>query len=386
MTRKNPDGSISNLKSGRKRKSGRKLRSGFTTGAAAAAAAKAALTHILGKKVSGQVRIELFTGNNIIIPVNHSALQRNNTAIASVIKDAGDDPDITHKAEIGAKVTVLDKKDDQGIVISGGLGVGRITKPGLEIDPGEAAINLGPRRMITNAVDEVRKKYGCNKKILVEVFVPEGEKLARNTLNPRLGIIGGISILGTTGIVKPMSHEAYIATIKSSLSVAGAADIDSLVFTTGRRSERFAQNFFSLPEESFIQIGDFFKASLEAASHQGFKIITLASFFGKAVKQAQGIAYTHAAKSELTMHRLSDWSLEITNDPEFAKKILSANTARHAFDFIIGIYPAIISRVGRMMIKSAKKFMGPSMTIHSIIFDYKGKVIFDSRKNGKGTD
>ncbi|HUV50872.1 MAG TPA: cobalt-precorrin-5B (C(1))-methyltransferase CbiD [Anaerolineae bacterium] len=357
----------------------KKLKTGFTTGAAAAAAAKGALLLILTGEKPCSVQIELLTGDNIIIPVFTCISQGENKAKCTVIKDAGDDPDITHKAEIGATVTLLDNGNHGSVSITGGKGVGMVTKPGLEIEPGEPAINTGPRKMITQAVAGLLKKYNKNKLVKVEIFVPEGEKLAEKTLNARLGILGGISILGTTGVERPMSHDAYVATIRLSLSVAKAFGLKSVVLTTGRRSERFAQALFeNLPEEAFIQIGDFFKISLEDASKNGFKKIILAAFFGKAVKMAQGVPHTHAARSSLSMKKLSDWSFEITKKREFAEKILSANTARHAFDFIINEHPQIISCVGRKMVKAARMFAGSDIDIQGIIFDFSGDVVFDS--------
>jgi cobalt-precorrin-5B (C1)-methyltransferase len=310
--------------------------------------------------------------------------------MCTAIKDAGDDPDVTHKAEIGAKVKLLKPAGDSvissgglnGIKIAGGIGVGRITKPGLEVPPGEPAINPGPRKMITQAIKEVLDKHQNPSGVNVEVFVPKGEEIAQKTLNARLGILGGISILGTTGIVRPMSHAAFIATIKSALSVAWASGQKRAILTTGRRSERFAQLLWDqLPEEAFIQIGDFFKRSLEFASKKGFELIILAVFFGKAVKMSQGTPHTHAAKSKLTLNKLSQWALQISNNPEFADQVLSANTARHAFDIIINTYPEVISHVGRQVIKSARSFAGKNIQIQCVIFNYNGNVAYDSTKD-----
>ncbi|MBN1930191.1 MAG: cobalt-precorrin-5B (C(1))-methyltransferase [Desulfobacterales bacterium] len=359
-----------------------KLKSGFTTGTAAAAAVKAALNYLLEGKPCSQVEIVLLNGSLIDIPIHNSTRLNENSATCSVIKDAGDDPDITHKAQIGAIVRLaepLDNGNRDQVVITGGKGIGRVTKPGLVVAPGEPAINPGPRKMIIQAVKDVLNQYEMDRSVQVEIFAPEGENLAKKTLNARLGILGGISILGTTGVVKPMSHEAYIATIESSLSVAHAAGLDCVVLTTGRRSEKYAQAYMdTLPDEAFIQIGDFFKQSLQAATDQGFGFITLAVFFGKALKMAQGIPHTHAANARLTLQDLANWSLEITKDNIFAKKIKSANTARHAFNSICKQYPMIIPYVGRLIINSAKWFAGENTNIRSIIFDYDGNVIFDS--------
>ncbi|HDL07243.1 MAG TPA: cobalt-precorrin-5B (C(1))-methyltransferase [Desulfobacteraceae bacterium] len=368
------------------KKNRRKLKTGFTTGTAAAASAKGALSLILSGRYSLGVEIELPAGNVIYIPFQTCRLKGGKTAECTVIKDAGDDPDITHKAVIGARITILDNcsldnNNSLNIIIAGGKGVGKVTKPGLEIPPGEPAINPVPREMIIRAVRDVLDRHNKRMQVKVEVFVPEGEKLSKKTLNTRLGIIGGISILGTTGLVKPMSHEAYTSTIKSSISVAHAMGVEKIVMTTGRRSERYARKIWNqLPEESFIQIGDFFKMSIETAQEIGINNIMLAVFFGKAVKMAQGIPCTHASRSNLSMQKLSEWSYKITKKRSFAQEILSANTARHAFDIIADKYPAVISEVGKRMVETAKEFSNKNDNeIRGIIFDYNGSIIFDSK-------
>ena len=365
----------------------KKLRTGFTTGTAAAAATKGALRLILDGKESSRVRIRLLTGDDIYIPIHHCRLEKQDSAICTVIKDAGDDPDVTHKAEIGARVSIQVAGDNQSgskpleIVISGGGGVGRVTKPGLEVPPGHPAINPGPVKMITQAIHDVLKNQRLDGTVETEIFVPQGEKIAEKTLNARLGILGGISILGTTGIVRPMSHEAFIATITSALSVARASGVKKVVLTTGRRSERFAQHLWpKLAEEAFVQIGDFFKMSLEVASRQGFEKATLAVFFGKALKMAQGAPHTHAAKASLTLDKLATWAQEITGNRELSQHILAANTARHAFDIIGQDYPGVIGHVGKQIVTSAQQFAGRDIKIQSIIFDYTGNVVFDSDK------
>lgn len=363
-------------------KKGRHLRSGFTTGTAAAAAAKGALTLLLSGKAPQRVRVSLLNGEALDIALSDCRADGPVGAVCRVIKDAGDDPDITHKAEIGARVRLESDRSDGVVRITGGSGVGRVTKPGLEVPPGEPAINPGPRKMIVQAVEEVRRDHASDAAVSVEVFVPEGERLARSTLNARLGILGGISILGTTGIVKPMSHEAYEATIRSALSVARASALDRVVLTTGRRSERFAQALLKdLPEEAFVQIGDYFRASLETAATLGFNRITLAVFFGKAVKMAQGVPHTHAARSSLSLARLSEWTRESTADPDLAEEILGANTARQAFDRLSAGQRQVIDAVGRRMVAAAGNFAGSRIQIRGIVFDYEGGVAFD---NGQG--
>ena len=291
----------------------KKLRTGFTTGTAAAAATKGALRLIVEGRKPATVKVRLLTGAWISIPIHMCHSARAGTAQCSVIKDAGDDPDVTHKAEIGARVQLTKSqgghRPDQSpeIIIRGGIGVGRVTKPGLEVPPGQPAINPGPRQMITEAIHDVLGKNGADQTVSCEIYVPKGEVLAEKTLNARLGILGGISILGTTGVVRPMSHDAFIATIESALSVARASGLNQVVLTTGRRSERYAQAYWpQLSPEAFIQIGDFFKLSLESAAKRGFNEIKIGVFFGKALKMALGVPHTHAAKSTMTMNNLAE--------------------------------------------------------------------------------
>ncbi|MBF0413872.1 MAG: cobalt-precorrin-5B (C(1))-methyltransferase [Desulfamplus sp.] len=439
------------------------LRQGFTTGTAAAAAAKAALLHLVYSKPVEKVEIKFLTGSSILINVDSVKKISDNCAEAIVIKDAGDDPDVTHKAEIGARVFLYYHHTDSDspilINIRGGEGVGIVTKPGLEVMPGNPAINSGPETMIREAVNSVLGRNSEIKTIFqnrcqlsdksqsplkykmvvdVEIFVPKGRELAEKTLNARLGIIGGISILGTTGIVKPMSHDAYIATIKSGISVARAMGSDTLVFTTGRRSERVAISLFpELPEYAFVQIGDFFQASLEAIllspviesvgdntgkiktdknnkrdksniaiNSKDIKTVIIVVFFGKAVKMAMGFPHTHAAKSELTMKTLAKWAENLTEESHLilnkssqhdnsfnveksllSAKIASSNTARHAFTYIYPDYPQLIDYVGKKIVQSADKFAKAAgnctMKIRSIILDFDGNKIFDSALNSE---
>lgn len=360
----------------------RRLRTGFTTGTAAAAAAKGAALFLLEGRTPAEVSVELLTGARLRIPV-HSCRRVEGGAACSVIKDAGDDPDVTHGAEIGARVRLLPPAGNgpSAVVISGGEGVGRITKPGLELPPGEAAINPGPRRMITQAVTEALAARGSSATVAVEIFVPRGEEIARKTLNARLGILGGISILGTTGIVRPMSHEAFTATIDAGLSVARACGLDQVVLSTGRRSERFAQRLWpQWPEEGFVQIGDFFATSLKGAADKGFGRVVLAVFFGKALKMAQGEPHTHAAHSELSLTELAGWALSQTGDPALAEKIRACHTAREAFLLIHPGQPALLAEVGKRVLEAAGRFTGREVRIQTVIFDYEGQAAFDSEK------
>jgi len=377
------------------------LKKGFTTGAAAAASVKAALMSLLTCRDPSRVEVRFLTGETRVIEVYKIEALSNTCCRASVIKDAGDDPDITHRAEIGATVTL--KTGSPGITITGGRGVGKVTQPGLEVAVGEPAINHGPRQMIEEAVYQVYQQLVMpfRHHVHVGVFVPRGEELAQKTLNKRLGILGGISILGTTGIVRPLSHDAYIATIRSGISVARAGGVTDLIFTTGRRSERYAMEMFpKLPPMAFIQTGDFFKAGIDAVLDENSKIedssersntsesraiprdkiqqIIYTVFFGKAVKMALGFEHTHAAKSELTLKTLSKWALDITGNRDLAGEIASANTARHAFSHIYPEYPVLVSFVGKKIKEVALAFARNTVNIRIIILDFNDSHAFDS--------
>ena len=356
------------------------LRSGFTTGAAAAAAAKAGLIFLLTGRAPRTVAIQFLTGEETTVAVHRCRLIEDGKARCTVIKDAGDDPDITHHAEIGAEVTLETPSTPTAIRITGGTGVGVVTKPGLGIPQGQPAITRGPMTMITNSIEAVLTTHPTKAGIHVQIFVPDGVRLARKTLNARLGIRGGLSILGTTGLVRPMSHEAYVATIEKAMDVAVAEGASHLVLTTGRRSERFAQQRWpQLSEVVFIQIGDFFQKALAAAAGRGVASVALAVFFGKALKMAQNVPHTHAAKSELTLKTLAGWTLELTGNAALAAMVGRANTARHAFDPISAEAPAVLSHVAEKARKCAEGFADGRLKVRCVIFDYEGSVVVDTR-------
>lgn len=355
----------------------KKLRSGFTTGTAAAAAARGAAQLLLTGEPPSQVQVRLINGEVLDVNIHSCVLNGPGRAECMVIKDAGDDPDVTNKAEIGARVSLAGEA--QELLITAGEGVGRITKPGLELPPGEPAINPGPQRMIRESLDELRKAAGVSNGLHVEVFVPRGEDIARHTLNQRLGIQGGISILGTTGIVKPLSHAAYIATIDSSLAVARACGLDRVACTTGRRSERFGQELFpELPEEAFVQMGDYFAQTMKRAVQKGFSSIILVVLLGKAVKIAQGVPHTHAAKSRLALERLGEWVQEVCLDPGLAERVKTLNTAREAFFVLEGECPAIFDHIASRMVRHAQVFAGDKVEVRAVILDFEGGLVADS--------
>jgi cobalt-precorrin-5B (C1)-methyltransferase len=363
-----------------KSRRGKKLREGFTTGTAAAAATKGALQLLFTGSPLTPSSVTLPQARVLEIPLRRYR-QEGNTSVCSVVKDGGDDPDVTHGAEIGARVRILGAtKGETEIVFKAGKGVGRVTKPGLPVKVGEPAINPVPRQMIRWAVEEVLDDCGADKaqKIEVEIFVTNGEALAEKTLNSRLGIVGGLSILGTTGIVRPLSHKAYKKTIKAALSVARSAG-DELVLSTGGKSERFARRLLThLPEESFVQIADFYGFSLKAAAKSGFNKVTHAVFIGKLIKMAMGLHYTHASSRNMDLGVLGEIARETRESEVLGERLVRANTARHCLEIMqeTNTTSKIIPRLAEKAIGVSKNISQGKLDIRLLLFDYNGQVIF----------
>ena len=286
------------------------LRTGLTTGTCATVAAVAALTLFLKREPISHAEVVLPDGERLVVPVTSSSMNANE-AVATVLKDAGDDPDVTDGAAIEACVAWLGA--ERAIVVDGGEGVGRVTLPGLGIPVGEAAINVTPRRMLRENLESLlQDRYGETwPGVRVTIRVPEGLALAKRTFNPRLGIVGGISILGTSGIVKPFSSLAFVDSIRKQLGVALAASVPFVVINSGARGERYLQaHFFSLPPQAFVQYGNFVGETLRAASEMGVRSLRLGIMVGKAVKLAEGHLDTHSHKVVFNRVFLSDLAKE----------------------------------------------------------------------------
>jgi cobalt-precorrin-5B (C1)-methyltransferase len=318
------------------KKMAKRLRSGFTTGSCAAAAAKAAALLLVHKNPSEKVEIPFPDGSRIDFKVHSAQLIGNNTARASIIKDAGDDPDVTNRAEICATVQLQLLKASENCVIidqlqlCGGEGVGTVTKPGLAVEVGEPAINPVPRSMISLAVREA-VPHGP---LRVTIIVPRGKILAEKTLNHRLGIVGGISILGTTGIVRPISADAWTATIQASLDVAKEAKLTDVVLSTGRTSEKGAQHLLELKEEAYAMMGDYLEFSLKEAARRGFKTIHLAGMWAKIIKAALRVPQTHVRNGVLEMDAAADLLAQLGAEGTLLQKLKQANTAREMYEHI----------------------------------------------------
>ncbi|MGA8571133.1 MAG: cobalt-precorrin-5B (C(1))-methyltransferase [Desulfobaccales bacterium] len=364
----------------------KELRQGFSTGTAAAAAALGALYELLGLPCPDRVEVPLPGGGNLSVPLYRHG-RNGGTGEAVVIKDAGDDPDVTNGAEIGTRVWRLETSGSaEGITFLGGAGVGRVTKPGLAVAVGEPAINPVPRRMIKNALRQVWDAIRPDEPLhlAVEIFVPRGEELARHTLNPRLGILGGISILGTTGLVKPFSHQAYRATIAASLRVSRAAGLRHIAFSTGGKSEGHLKGLLpDLPEEAFVQMGDYVRFALKVAAGMGFPEITVGAFFGKALKMAQGFGHTHASRGLADLKELGRWTLDLTGEELLAQAVGRANTARQALQILAEARGGqVVGRVGARMLAALRDYAGPAPQLTAVVLDFDGAILWRGESGG----
>ena len=309
---------------------GKKLRYGYTTGSSATAATKAALMYLLddSKHDIPEVTIKLPSGNPLTISVN-SLEKKENSVLASVIKDGGDDPDVTHGLEIYSKVSL---RNDSKINIFGGTGVGKVTKKGLPIAPGNSAINPVPLKMIRETVEEMLPEgFGAD----VEIFVPKGEETAKKTLNAKLGIIGGISILGTTGIVKPMSEESWKASLAIELKMAlENAGNGEAIFLFGNRGKQYLNDNFDDNTSQAIVISNFVGYMFDRACEFEAKKIYFIGELGKFVKVAGGIFHTHSRVSDAKMEILTANALLVGESTENMKKIMASNTTEEATKYI----------------------------------------------------
>lgn len=301
------------------------LRTGFSTGANSAAAAKAAALLLSEGAVPASVEIPFPSGVRHSFDV-HTAAHHGDSATVVVVKDAGDDPDVTHGAHLTVTVRLVPGDE---VLIAGGAGVGVVTRPGLGLEVGGPAINSGPRAMITAAVREVVPEGG----VRVTVSVPDGERMARKTTNRRLGIEGGISILGTTGIVRPFSTASWRASVEQAISVMAAQGCPTLVLATGGRTERGAMGLLpDLPEVAFVEVGDFTGAALRRAVELGLRDVVFVGMAGKLTKLASGVLMTHYTRSKVDTGLLGALTRDAGATEAVAAQVDAANTARHAFE------------------------------------------------------
>lgn len=348
------------------------LRTGYTTGACAAAAAKAATRCLVRSTMLSDIETTLPNRTRVTFAL--ARCERVETrAICSVIKDAGDDPDCTHGAELIAEVEL---RTEPGIEIRGGVGVATVTKAGLGLEIGGPAINPVPRRNIMEMVGEelAGASYGG---AVVTISVPGGEEMAKKTTNARLGLLGGISILGTTGIVRPYSTAAFKASVMQEIDVAAASGQHELVLTTGGKSEQYAMALYPhLPEQAFVQVGDFIGVGVRHCARRRIPRATVVGMMGKLSKMANGKMQTHAAGSEVDMAFLASLAAELAAPNELIASIREANTARHVLELcreagLIGITSLICKKV----VEHCRHHAGDTLAVQACLVDFGGALL-----------
>jgi cobalt-precorrin-5B (C1)-methyltransferase len=300
------------------------LRSGWTTGACATAATTAAYQALLTGRFPDPVGITLPRGQTPTFALTWERLAEA-SASASITKDAGDDPDVTHGAIITATVRL--GTPGAGVTFVAGPGVGTVTKAGLPLPVGEPAINPVPRQMMRSAIAGVAAEFGGTGDVVVEISVDDGERIAQHTWNPRLGIVGGLSILGTTGIVVPYSCSAWIDSIRRGVDVARAAGQLHLAGCTGSTSEDTIRALYGLPDEALLDMGDFAGAVLKYVRRHPVERLTIAGGFGKLSKLADGHLDLHSGRSQVDVAGLARLASSIGADPDLVTQIEAANTA-----------------------------------------------------------
>lgn len=351
---------------------GRPLRRGWTTGACATAATRAAASALFGRGFPDPVAIRLPRGGTASFALAEKGLTPGE-ATAAVIKDAGDDPDVTHGCLVRA--TVRRNPPGTGVTFHAGPGVGTVTRPGLTIPPGEAAINPVPRQMMQAAIAEAAAEAGEAPDIAVTVSIPGGEALALKTLNPRLGIVGGLSILGTTGVVVPFSCAAWIHSIHRGVDVARAAGLEHLAAATGSTSERAVKALYGLSDLALLDMGDFVGGTLKYLRRHPVKRLTLAGGFAKIAKLAQGHLDLHSARSRLDHAALAALAARAGAPAPLAAAMAEANTGHE----ILGLAEAagfpLAGLVAGQARAVAAELVGPGMAVEAIVVDRQGRVV-----------
>ena len=351
-----------------------KMRTGYTTGTSATAGAKAGVLAILGQKKIDSVDVMLPKKSTIKISIVRCEFS-NDSATCTVIKDGGDDPDVTHGAEIQTTVSLT---DNIGMIeIDGGEGVGRVTKPGLGLEVGAAAINPTPKKMINENILQVAQDLLKKNGIKVIVSVPKGKEIAPKTDNPRLGILGGISILGTSGIVVPYSTASFAASIRQSIDVTRAMGNDTVVLTTGGRSEDFARKIIDLPDHCFVQMGDFSGYTVQQCAKKGIKKAFVAGFIGKLTKMGMGVKQTHVKGSKVDMEFLAGLAKKCSAPEELIADIRKANTARHVYEMVLGkpFQREFFDLVCAEVYDQLRKHSEEKFEIDVTMFDFDGNTI-----------
>ena len=314
---------------------GKKYRRGYTTGSCAAAAAKASTYMLFTKEEIEHINIDTPKGISLTLKVENRELG-NNYAICSIEKDGGDDIDATHTMDIFAKAELVDKESEE-LIVTGGLGIGVVTKKGLSVEVGKHAINPVPMKMIRNEVKKVLKEKNISlngQSLKITIFAPKGEEVAKKTFNPRLGIVGGISILGTTGIVEPMSEEGWKKSLSIELAMKREQGMDKIILVPGNHGEQFIKENLGIDINNCVRMSNFVGYMLNEAKRLGFKKILMAGHIGKFIKISAGIFNTHSkicdARNEIMVANLALMGANL----DFLKQINECITAEGAVEII----------------------------------------------------
>src|ERR671912_2684149 len=348
---------------------GERLRTGWTTGTCAAAAAKAAAKALISGVAQEEVGIRLprkGEERRVKFEVERCEVGEG-WAEAVIVKDAGDDPDVTHGAHLTARVSW---REERGLELDRGEGVGVVTKPGLGLPVGGPAINDVPRRMISYSVEEVLNP--AKRGVRVVLSVPGGEEMAGKTTNPRLGIVGGISILGTTGIVRPFSTASWRASVGQAINVMGAQGHDTLVLSTGGLTEKAAMRLLpDLEEVCFVEVGDFTGYALKGAAKNRLERVFFVGMVGKLTKLAAGVMMTHWTRSKVDNELLADVTEEAGGSAGLVEEMKDANTARHAYELWreAGLEKAP-SLLCTLAAQNLEEFVERKLEVHAIMVDF----------------
>lgn len=348
------------------------LKRGWTTGACATAATKAALSALLSGTFEDPVTISLPKGETPSFPLATEE-KGNGFARAGIIKDAGDDPDVTHGAMVISTVSFGGK--GSGICFKAGQGVGTVTRPGLPLAVGEPAINPMPRSMMSAVVETLCEAHAMPADVIIEISVPTGASLAEKTWNPRLGILGGLSILGTTGIVHPFSCSAWIHSIHRGIDVAVAEGLPHVAGCTGSTSENAVQDHFSLPDHAMLDMGDFAGGLLKYIRNHPVPKVTIGGGFAKLTKLGQGFMDLHSGRSQVDFNWLAEKAIE-AGVPQASDAIRKANTAAHAREIALEHGKDLAPIIAHHAQRQAKKIIrDAAVKIDVMVVDRQGEII-----------
>ncbi len=372
----------------------RGLRTGYTTGSCAAAAAKGAVLALLTGQPVQEVTIHLPVGRDASFALNRCEWVDDERVLASVIKDGGDDPDATHGAEICVTVSKdpvsRDREGLTGVRLMAGSGVGTVTRPGTGIEIGEPAVTRVPRRMIAQSVAEAASSQGLDPEtgFLCQISVPTGEEIAKKTTNARLGVLGGISILGSTGVVQPFSTASWRASVHLAIDVAAANDLSHLVLSTGTRSEEFARQHLDLPDMAYVEAGIFSGPALKRCVLRRIKRATQAGMVGKLSKMAMGYFVTHVAGNRVDTDYLASLAAQCGASEAIQKEIREASSARHFQEIaqangLLAVFPLMC----QLVCEESQKLLGPeadSLIIDTMCFDFDGTLLGHASTSEQG--